>query len=60
LERGRIQGLRSCPARANRIPDGEAIETSVAASPALSMLLLRQLFLLPSPATPRPPAIPCC
>ncbi len=48
LERGRIDGLRSFAlARANRIPEArEAIEASVAASPAPTMLLLRQLFLL--------------
>ncbi len=48
VERGQIEGLRSFAlARANRIPEArKAIETSVGSSPAPSMLLLRQLFLL--------------
>lgn len=48
LERGRIDGLRSFAlARANRIPEArDAIEASVAATSAPTMLLLRQLFLL--------------
>ena len=48
LERGQIDGLRSFAlARANRIPEArEAIEAGIASSPAPSLLLLRQLFLL--------------
>ena len=48
IERGQIEGLRSFAlARANRIPEArQAIEASVGSSPAPSMLLLRQLFLL--------------
>lgn len=48
IERGQIEGLRSFAlARANRIPEArKAIEASVGSSPAPSMLLLRQLFLL--------------
>ena len=48
VERGQIEGLRSFAlARANRIPEArKAIETSVGSSPAPSLLLLRQLFLL--------------
>jgi hypothetical protein len=48
IERGQIEGLRSFAlARMERIPEArKAIETAVASSPAPSMLLLRQLFLL--------------
>jgi hypothetical protein len=48
LEKGQIEGLRSFAlARDNRIPEArKAIEASVASSPAPTMLLLRQLFLL--------------
>jgi len=48
IERGQIEGLRSFAlARLNRISEAhKAIETSAASSPAPSMLLLRQLFLL--------------
>ena len=48
LEKGQIEGLRSFAlARANRIPEArKAIEMSIANSPAPSILLLRQLFLL--------------
>ena len=47
-EIGQIEGLRSFAlARANRIAEAhKAIEASIARSPAPSMLLLRQLFLL--------------
>jgi hypothetical protein len=48
IERGQIEGLRSFAlARLERLPEArKAIETAVASSPAPSMLLLRQLFLL--------------
>lgn len=48
IERGQIEGLRSFAlARMERIPEArKAIETAVASSPAPSLLLLRQLFLL--------------
>ncbi len=48
IERGQIEGLRSFAlARLNRIADAhKAIEASFENSPAPSMLLLRQLFLL--------------
>jgi hypothetical protein len=48
IERGQIEGLRSFAlARMERIPEArQAIETAVASSPAPSLLLLRQLFLL--------------
>ena len=48
VERGQIEGMRSFAlARLNRVPEAhKAIEASFANSPAPSMLLLRQLFLL--------------
>ncbi|GGE19035.1 hypothetical protein GCM10011529_26920 [Polymorphobacter glacialis] len=48
IEKGKIEGLRSFAlARLNRIPEArKAIEAAVASSPAPTMLLLRQLFLL--------------
>lgn len=48
LERGQVEGLRSFAlARQNRIREArQAIEASIASTPAPSMLLLRQQFLL--------------
>ncbi len=48
LERGQVDGLRSFAlARAGRIPEARtAIEAAIASSPAPTLLLLRQLFLL--------------
>ncbi len=48
LERGQVEALRSFAlARLQRIPEAhKAIELGIASSPAPSMLLLRQLFLL--------------